>query len=423
MEQHIIETSLPGSHTPSSASGNISAQKKKPENSGFSTLLLAQASDKMKDNSKAESGSGLGKAITPKGKMLRSPKPENPSERESVHSFFPEKKKIVAKFDKIVKALPGIDTSQTVPAGKDEADRIKTDKKGNKGEKQLAPVNSEKQNLTPLSVFLSGEKKQETYKDTSNHNQKNPRLSFSETEIDPESNLHKKPRIEVLDRRPVTAAERRSEQFILKDVWQQGKTNSNRISNVENRRRIIRQSVSEKAEPELPREEQNIRIRETEIKLSPKHEIKNTPGDVTTVLARKLAGQEGNEIVRLVRVVLNNSDSGEVNINLRPDNLGRIRVKILMEKNRLTGKILVDSAIAREAMRASINSLQSRLTESGFSAVDLDLAWDKDGGWGNNNPKEQAEQKQNLFIDMKEVEDIVNSVIMESSGERINITV
>jgi len=119
---------------------------------------------------------------------------------------------------------------------------------------------------------------------------------------------------------------------------------------------------------------------ETEIDMTNRFEKPANNRSAAADLSRKLDGQAGNEIVRQVKVVLSRANAGEVRINLRPDNLGRVRVQIHLEENRLTGRIFVESAAAREAFRSSLDGLHTRLVESGFGAADLELAWDEGRG-------------------------------------------
>ncbi len=143
-------------------------------------------------------------------------------------------------------------------------------------------------------------------------------------------------------------------------------------------------------------------------------------------LARKIDSQAGNEIVRGVKVVLKQAESGEIRINLKPDNLGRVRVDIQMDGNRLSGRIFVESAVAREAFQASLEGLQNKLMESGFNAADLELYWDqrdaeshhggkhsqfagKDNSWNRSNAMREFDSKSALSIE--EINGRVNMVV------------
>ena len=101
------------------------------------------------------------------------------------------------------------------------------------------------------------------------------------------------------------------------------------------------------------------------------------PSSAASALARKLKAQEGNEIVHQVKFIMNRAEAGEIRINLRPEALGKVRVMIQMEENRLSGRIFVESAAAREAFRNSLDALQTRLVESGFDSANLELSSDE----------------------------------------------
>jgi flagellar hook-length control protein FliK len=130
----------------------------------------------------------------------------------------------------------------------------------------------------------------------------------------------------------------------------------------------------------VPVQDSGFSVARAEIEISSPSEGREGGRTAAGELARRLDSQAGNEIVRQVRVVLSRADAGEVSINLRPDNLGRVRVRIQVEENRLTGRIYVESAAARDAFRAALDGLQTRLVESGFGAADLELAWDDGRG-------------------------------------------
>ena len=95
--------------------------------------------------------------------------------------------------------------------------------------------------------------------------------------------------------------------------------------------------------------ETRFAVAETDIELAPKSETASGPRSAAAELARRLDGQAGSDIVKQVRVVMNRADAGDIRINLRPDNLGNVRVRLHLEENRLTGRIFVESAAARDA--------------------------------------------------------------------------
>jgi hypothetical protein len=152
---------------------------------------------------------------------------------------------------------------------------------------------------------------------------------------------------------------------------------------------------------------------ETEIGVPGKTSSFGEGRTVAAELSRRLDAQAGNEIVRQVKVVLTRADAGEIRINLRPENLGRVRVEIHLDDNRLTGRIFVESAAAREAFRNSLDGLQTRLVESGFGAADLELAWEGNSGtfagFGGSAPRNSKE----AHLAVREFENMTGTVIQD----------
>jgi len=166
---------------------------------------------------------------------------------------------------------------------------------------------------------------------------------------------------------------------------------------------------------------------ETDIEISTRSEGKTFQKSAAAELARKLDAQAGNDIVRQVKVILNQANAGEVRINLRPDNLGQVRIRIRMEDNRLTGRIFVESAAAREAFRNALDGLQTRLVESGFGSADLEMAWDESPQsfmQSDEEPGNNGNQKSNTEEAIREFENIISTnVSSESVDGRVNMVV
>lgn len=168
----------------------------------------------------------------------------------------------------------------------------------------------------------------------------------------------------------------------------------------------------------------NTAIAETEIDLSPASGKSFNSSTAAAELSKKLDTQAGNEIVRQVKVVLNRSDAGEVRINLRPDNLGRVRVRIQMEDNRLTGRIFVESAAAREAFRSAIDGLQAKLVEAGFGSADLELTWDDSSGGFSEGQQQGNGKSANTGQAAREFENMVPSTAVDETADgRVNLVV
>ena len=166
-------------------------------------------------------------------------------------------------------------------------------------------------------------------------------------------------------------------------------------------------SHSGHTDEEIDREfssENRPKMADMEIEISPRLEGKDSPRSAATEFARKLDAQAGNEIVKQIKIVLNRASAGEVRINLKPDNLGRVRVQIRLEDNRLRGRFFVESAAAREVLKGALDGLQTKLLESGFSSVDLEMARDDsllDFRFNSDNPRDRKTLRRDAALELE----------------------
>ncbi len=217
------------------------------------------------------------------------------------------------------------------------------------------------------------------------------------------------PRVEVIDDR------NHSPEAEIKNIANEPGGRKSRL--VDN---LSRKSLS--AEP--VRLDHNAAVAETDIEISNRGDGKTFQKSAAAELAQKLDAQAGNDIVRQVKVILNRADAGEVRINLRPDNLGQVKIRIRIENNRLTGRIFVESAAAREAFKNALDGLQTRLVESGFGAADLEMAWDEPPREFMQNGNRKQRQNGNVNEAIEEFDNIIPAVFADESADgRINMVI
>ncbi len=207
-------------------------------------------------------------------------------------------------------------------------------------------------------------------------------------------------RIEVVDRR------------VLSEVG--GKSDSDFKSRIRENTSKGRQEISTNSNSV---KSFNAAVAETEIDLVPSAGKAGSVKSAAAQLADKLDGQAGSEIVRQVKVVLTKANAGEVQINLRPDNLGRVRVRIQLEDNKLTGRIFVESAAAREAFRNALDGLQTRLVESGFGSADLELTWDDSGTAFADGQQQSSKKSGDSGQSAREFENMVSTTVIDEIAD------
>jgi flagellar hook-length control protein FliK len=135
------------------------------------------------------------------------------------------------------------------------------------------------------------------------------------------------------------------------------------------------------------------------------NEASGKPGDSASFssrLAQRLQESANADIVRHSTVILNEGDSGIIRLNLKPEALGNVKVRLDLADNNITGTIIVESESAREAFEADLEHLAKSFIDSGFQDAKLSVSVDSGSsgaqgrGEGRDNPQAFARAAQAL---------------------------
>jgi hypothetical protein len=96
------------------------------------------------------------------------------------------------------------------------------------------------------------------------------------------------------------------------------------------------------------------------------------PLSLSESLAARLK-ESASEIVRSAQIVLRGGDTGLIRLRLEPESLGNVKIELKMTEKQISGKIIVESDIAGEAFKSSMDSLRDAFAESGFETTRLEL--------------------------------------------------
>jgi hypothetical protein len=80
-----------------------------------------------------------------------------------------------------------------------------------------------------------------------------------------------------------------------------------------------------------------------------------------------------DQIVQRAAVQLKN-DQGEINIDLKPDFLGRVRMQILTENQQVSVRIVTELSAVRDMIETGLNQLKSELQSQGLQVERLEVA-------------------------------------------------
>ena len=72
-------------------------------------------------------------------------------------------------------------------------------------------------------------------------------------------------------------------------------------------------------------------------------------------------------------------------MRLRPEFLGEVKVKLVMNQNETTAQFIVDNNSVKEILQRHLPSLQEALAEKGIHAKSMEVSVSSDGGMNNSN--------------------------------------
>lgn len=133
--------------------------------------------------------------------------------------------------------------------------------------------------------------------------------------------------------------------------------------------------------------------------------VKSLTSQQTEVLNR-LKSEGNNEIVKQTKIILNDSNSGELKMVLKPEKLGFVRIKLNLDDNNIVGRIIVDNNNIKEIFENNMESLLRSFRESGFGTASLEVS--VGGGKGRKQDMDSNER----FFSKKIIEEVDNHNII-----------
>ncbi len=86
-------------------------------------------------------------------------------------------------------------------------------------------------------------------------------------------------------------------------------------------------------------------------------------------------------------------ESSEMIIRLKPEELGKVELKIEVHKDVVVAKMNVESQMVKEAIEASLSDLKSSLKDKGFTDMTFNVDVSKGGDQSEKNPKARSKSK------------------------------
>lgn len=102
------------------------------------------------------------------------------------------------------------------------------------------------------------------------------------------------------------------------------------------------------------------------------------------------------EFVKMGNIVLENNKSGTIDMILKPESLGNVKLSLQVSDKVITGQITVATKEAMEAFKQSMDSLKQAFVQSGFEDVNLNVSLADYSQGGNFSQQQQSQAQQSL---------------------------
>lgn len=99
------------------------------------------------------------------------------------------------------------------------------------------------------------------------------------------------------------------------------------------------------------------------------------------------------QVSRFIKVMVD-SERSEVRLNLHPEQLGSVAVKLVLEGAQVKASLTAQDAAVRHVLEANLDQLKNRLADQGLQVTEVHVTVGDDGGFGQPQQSHQESQKQ-----------------------------
>lgn len=104
-------------------------------------------------------------------------------------------------------------------------------------------------------------------------------------------------------------------------------------------------------------------------------ETQKTNQSFSAMFAQEIR-EASQDFVQAGKIVLRDNNAGEIRLQLRPENLGAVKIKLeLAEGKKINGTVTVSTKEAFEAFEENLDALAQEFKQNGFEAAEFNLSW------------------------------------------------
>lgn len=115
-----------------------------------------------------------------------------------------------------------------------------------------------------------------------------------------------------------------------------------------------------------------------------------TMQSASEILRHTLRENLNGEIVRSARLVVRGDRSGEIRLQLKPEQLGNVRISLQMQDGHIAGRIIVENQSVREVFEQNLAQLQRAFQEGGLDASGLEVTVADSGNQSGDDDQQRA---------------------------------
>ncbi len=130
-----------------------------------------------------------------------------------------------------------------------------------------------------------------------------------------------------------------------------------------------------------------------------------------SALMKQLEESINNKIVKQSSIILKNDNSGEIKLILKPEALGKVRIRLSLNNNRIAGQIIVENASVKEIFEQNIMNLEKTFKENGFDSAALNVSVG-----GNGTGRGDRENSRDIAKQIEMIEENIPTMIAWSDN-------
>ncbi len=107
--------------------------------------------------------------------------------------------------------------------------------------------------------------------------------------------------------------------------------------------------------------------------------------------------QSAPEFVKAGNIILKDNDNGTINMNLKPESLGNVKISLHLSDKGIEGQIVVATKEAFEAFKQNMDTLRHSFQQNGFENTELNLSFSNNSHSNDSFGQERQQSTEQFF--------------------------